>query len=307
MFEPVEEKRRITPAQWWVIALALAFMGGSVLYRYLMHMQYGHTAAMFIGVPAVLAIALALTPKARTVTGGIMKGITLALLVIAPLLGEGYLCILMAAPLFYLVGLLVGLPVDLARKKDRDGQTLSCIVLLLVPMSLEGVIPQLTFDRRQVVEVKRVVEASAGMVQDAIAQSPRIEEQLPEFLRIGFPHPLEARGSGLEVGSQRRILFSGAEGDPPGWLVMRVAERRPGYVRFETVSDGSKLTQWIRWDASDVKWTPIDARHTRVTWRVHFERELDPAWYFIPWERAAVRDAAKYLIEANATPEAVER
>lgn len=202
MFEPIEEKRRITPAQWWVMALALAFMAGSVLYRYLMHMEYGHTAAMFIGVPAVLAIALALTPKTRTVTGGIMKGITLALLVIAPLLGEGYLCILMAAPLFFLVGLIVGLPVDLARKRDRDGQTLSCIILLLVPMSLEGVVPQLTFSRRQVVEVTRVVDAPADMVENAVAKSPRIEQRLPEFLRIGFPHPFRLPcGSGLASGN----------------------------------------------------------------------------------------------------------
>ena len=83
---------------------------------------------------------------------------------------------------------------------------------------------------------------------------------------------------------------------------MRVSERRAGYVRFETVSDGSKLTQWLRWDSSEVEWRAIDAAHTEVTWRVHFERELDPAWYFVPWERFAVHEAAKFLIEANATP-----
>lgn len=307
MFEPGEERRRITPAQWWMASIAVAFMAGSVLYRYLIHVQYGHTAAMFIGIPAVLAIVLALTPKAKTVTGGIIKGITLALLVLAPLLGEGYLCILFAAPLFYFVGLLVGIGVDAIRETKRGSQTLFCIVVVLLPMSLEGVIPGFSFDRRQAVEVMRVVNAPAESVEEALASSPQIDIRLPSFLRIGFPRPLAASGNGLSLGAERRILFSGAEGDPPGWLVMRVAERRPGYVRFETVSDGSKLTQWIRWDASDVKWTPIDARHTRLTWRVHFERELDPAWYFIPWERAAVRDAAKYLIEANATPEAVER
>src|SRR3569833_1178987 len=139
---------KITPAQWWMIALAISFKAGSGLYRYLRH-GYGHTAALFIGIPAVMAVALALTPKAKTVTGGIMKGITLGLLVIAPLLGEGYLCIFMAAPLFYGVGLLVGIAVDWARKRDRSKETLSCVALLLLPMSLEGVIPQLTFGRSQ--------------------------------------------------------------------------------------------------------------------------------------------------------------
>lgn len=302
MTESPEMRRRIEPAQWWVIALAIAFMAGSVLYRYLVHAPYGRSAAMFIGIPAVLAVLLALTPKAKTVTGGIIKGITLALLVIAPLLGEGYLCILFAAPLFYLVGLLVGIPVDTMRKRDRGGQTLGCIVLLLLPMSLEGVVPQVAFDRRQVVEVTRVVNAPAADVEAALSKSPGINSRLPAFLRIGFPRPLEASGTGLVVGAERSILFSGAEGDPPGYLVMRITERSPGFVRFETLTDGSKLTQWIRWDASEVSWTQLDVQHTRVTWRMHFERQLDPAWYFGPWERAAVRYATSYLITANATP-----
>jgi hypothetical protein len=35
---------------------------------------------------------------------------------------------------------------------------------------------------------------------------------------------------------------------------------------------------------------------------VHFERQLDPAWYFASLERAVVKQAAGYLIQANATP-----
>jgi len=302
MFDPVESRREFLPAKWWVVFLVIAFIAGSVMYRYLMHEHYGHSAAMFIGIPAVLAILLALTPKAKTATGGIVKGITLGLLVIAPLLGEGYLCILMAAPIFYAVGLVVGVPVDLARRRERGKETLSCIVLLLIPMCLEGVVPQFTVNRAQTVVATKIVNAPAASVEQVLRTSPRIDTTLPRFLRIGFPRPLKAQGQGLERGDQRAILFSGAEGDPAGYLVMRVAERRPGYVRFETISDGSKLTQWIRWDSSEVEWTPTDATHTLVTWHIHFERQLDPAWYFTPWERAAVCEAAKYLIDANATP-----
>jgi hypothetical protein len=71
----------------------------------------------------------------------------------------------------------------------------------------------------------------------------------------------------------------------------------------ETISDTTKLTQWLRWQSSEVEWHAVDAQRTSVTWRVNFERELDPAWYFVPWERVAVREAAGYLIEANASPQ----
>lgn len=288
------------PPNWTFAIVVIAFTAASLLYRMLIHADLGHSAAMFLGVPAVLAILLSLAPKARSVTGGIVKGITLALLVLAPLLGEGYLCILMAAPLFYLVGVTIGLAVDHARQKRKA--TLSCTALLLLPMCLEGVVPGLHFDRAQIVEVTRTVAATPAEVEAALSRSPRLETRLPGYLRIGFPTPLAAWGEGLRVGDTRTIHFTGAEGDPPGDLSMRVTERRPGYVRFASTGDTSKLTQWIRWQSSEVEWVAADPAHTAVTWRIRFDRQLDPAWYFIPWERSAVHEAAAYLIDANATP-----
>jgi hypothetical protein len=47
-------------------------------------------------------------------------------------------------------------------------------------------------------------------------------------------------------------------------------------VRFEAVNDSSKLLQWIRWESSEVTYRPVDATHTAVTWRISFDRQLDP-------------------------------
>jgi hypothetical protein len=285
---------RISNAQWTVAALA----AGAFLYGVLVRGNMGRSGAMFLGIPTVLAILLALTSKARTVTGGIITAITLALLIVAPLMGEGYLCILMASPLFYLVGIVVGLCVDSGRKDRRT--TLSCISVVLVPLSLEGVVPQLTADRSETLEVTRLIASAPAGVEATLARSPRVGTPLPRFLRIGFPRPLAAYGEGLAPGSRRTIHFAGAEGDPPGDLVMQVADARPGFVRFLAISDTSKLTQWVRWRSSEVSWRAVDAAHTEVTWRIRFDRQLDPIWYFAWIERVAVRDAAAYLIEANA-------
>ena len=296
--KPVSEQFK--RAKWTIVGMAIVTAGFALLYRVTMGMHRGHTSLMFIGIPAVLAILLALLTRAKSATGGILKGITLALLITAPLMGEGYVCILMAAPLFYLIGVSVGLAVDWERK--HKNVTLSCCALVLLPMSLEGVVPALTFDRLQTVEATRVVDGTTEEVEAALARSPRVETRLPGFLAIGFPRPLEAHGEGLTVGSLRTVHFSGAEGDPPGDLVVRIAASRPGYLRTETVSDSSKLTQWIGWDSSEVTWRSVDSTHTAVTWRVSFQRQLDPAWYFVPWERFAVREVAGYMIAANATP-----
>jgi hypothetical protein len=299
MDESDDQRQRMRATQWMLIAIIVACAVGSLLYRLLTHQHLEQTAALFIGIPSVLAIVVALQPAARTVTGTILKGLTLALLIVAPLLGEGFICILFASPLFYLVGIVVGLVAD--RAVQNRTTRLSCVAVVLLPMCLEGVMPALTFKRTQVVSVRRVVPASADAVQQMLSQPPEIAKLLPAPLRIGFPRPIAASGSGLAPGSTRTIRFSGAEGKPPGDLQMLVTESRRGYVRFNAIKDSSKLAHWIAWNSSEVEWTSIDATHTSVTWRIRFDRELDPAWYFIPLERAAVHEAAVYLIEANAT------
>lgn len=295
------EEKPFGGAKWSIIGMAIASAIFAVCYGLVEHMKFGHTSLMFIGIPAVLAVLLAMTPMTKSATGGILKGMTLVMLIMAPIMGEGAVCILMAAPLFYLVGIVVGLVVDWQRKKRTV--TLSCCALVLLPMSLEGVVPQLTFGRIQTVSVTRVVSGTPEAVAAALARSPRVTTPLTGvFPKIGFPRPLEAHGEGLEIGATRTIHFAGVEDAPPGDVVMRVAESRLGFARFDAISDSTKLGKWLHWDNSEVTWNAVDATHTEVTWRVQFERELDPAWYFTPLERLAVQDAAAFLIEANATP-----
>ena len=77
----------IPPAQWGIVALVIAFSAGSVLYKLLMHARFGHSAAMFIGVPAVLAILLARHEelRRRTVVWSLVAGATACGAVIAVL------------------------------------------------------------------------------------------------------------------------------------------------------------------------------------------------------------------------------
>jgi hypothetical protein len=291
---------RWTPAQRTLALLIVAYAAGAVGYKWLFGNGLGHTALTFIGLPALLAIILALAPRPQTATGSILRGIAIALLLLAPLLGEGYLCILFASPLFLAIGLIVGAIID--RMRERRRTTLSCIALALLPLALEGVVPALTHQRTQSVAMTDIVAASSADVASALAQSPQLCTPLPRFLRIGFPRPLTATGSGLAPGDERTIHFSGAEGDPPGDLTLRVTASQPGFVRFETMRDTSKLKQWLRWRSSEISYSPVNDTHTRVTWRITFDRSLDPWWYFAPWEHYAVREAAQYLLHANAIP-----
>ena len=67
------QARKILPSQWTVVGIAVAFTGGAVVYKLLMHSGLGHSAAMFLGLPLILAVLLAISPRASTTTGGIAR------------------------------------------------------------------------------------------------------------------------------------------------------------------------------------------------------------------------------------------
>lgn len=308
-------------ARWAVITITIALALGGLLYRLAQDNYLHQSAAFFIGVPAVLAITLALTPKAKSATGMIVKGVSLALLLSGVVLAEGFICILMAAPLFYLVGIAIGIPIDRARRRKRgEGRIYSIFGAALLILSLEGVTPLTSFSAREVVSVTRTIDASATSVERALARTPRFDESLPFYLRLGFPRPVAAEGSGLAVGDRRTILFGdespmepmtnlhehgSARGNPRGQdgaLELEITTRRDGLVVFEPVHDATAFTHWITWGRSLVRWEAIDDDTTEVTWTLHFERELSPSLYFGPFQRYAGHQAAGYLIDAIAMP-----
>src|SRR6267142_2019746 len=283
-----------------VAIAALALMAAGIVYRVLVWRHLEQTSLLFMGIPAFLAVALASGRKTKTVTGGIMRATAIGLLLSGPLLGEGFICIVMAAPIFFLVAAAVGLLVDWCNRKNRSA-ILPCLVLLgLGPMTLEGTHPRLSLNREETVTVTRSIAASPEEVAAALAQSPRLDQPIPFFGRLGFPRPTESHGEGLQPGALRTTHFAGGEGHP-GDLVMEVAESRPGHALFRVVSDHSKIAHWMDWKSSEVDWRSADPWHTQVTWTIRFHRSLDPAWYFRPWERFAVSLSADYLIQTNAT------
>ena len=76
--------------------------------------------------------------------------------------------------------------------------------------------------------------------------------------------------------------------------------------KFRAIEDQSKIAHWLDWEEAEVSWARLDESHTKVCWTLRYKRLLDPAWYFGPWERYAVRLTAGYLIDNLATPQQAE-
>jgi hypothetical protein len=301
---PLDRPPRGDRRRWWIAGAFLATAAASCMYRILVAHHLEQTSALFIGIPTVLGILLAQTRPAGTLQGMVFKGVTFALLFAGAFLGEGFICLVMAAPIFFMIASLVVLVISWTRRKVRrapDAAALGLIVLVLGPMSFEGTSARLSWPRQEQVASRRILTASAAEIASRLARPPRLEPPLPAFLRLGFPRPDGATGSGLRAGDRRVIHFSGGEGKP-GDLVLEVVAAGPGLVRFRAVADSTHVAHWLRWEESEVRWREIGPRRVEVRWSLRYRRDLDPAWYFGPWERFAVRLAASYLIDTLAAP-----
>jgi hypothetical protein len=282
----------------WLIAIAGAVVA-SVWYRVTVFERLEQTSALFIGIPALIAAICVLTPKPASATGTAVKAVTLFIGISGVFLGEGLICILMASPLFYLVAILIGVARDRANKQST---IVSCVLILtMIPISSEGTRPGLSFSREETVTAERVLSATPDQINTALAASPRTNGTLPLYLRMGFPRPVSADVQGTGVDARETIHFAGGE-DRPGDLVLEVFEYQEGRLRWRSISDTSHVAHWLKWEESNVEWTAVDNSHTRVRWTLCYRRLLDPAWYFRPWERYAVRLTAEQLIQDAATP-----
>ena len=287
-----------------LLALIAVVGLGSIVFRAMVGSGLEQTAAVFVGIPTLLAAAAVFIPTTSAV-GVACKAVTIGLLISILFLGEGVLCVAFSAPLFYLVALLVGTAIEAGRRDPSIHRTFLLLPLLAMPaMSLEGVTPHTTIARDNVVVTTRIVLAPADAVAASVLAPPRFDRQLPAALTWGFPRPLSTSLDGQTIHVQMRGGEMRLDGNEPrvGTLTLVREDVGPSHVSWRATADDSHMRHFLTWQSSRVEWTAVDAATTRVTWTIRYRRDLDPAWYFGPMERFAVRRAAEYLIDSVATP-----
>ena len=262
----------------------------NIAYRLVYATGASQTAALYVGVPALLAIGLALLPRSGTSTGMLIKGSALAMLIAAVVLPEGLICLLFAMPLVAVIAIAVGVILDVTRgQRRRQGPTLMVVSLPLLLFSLEGVAGSPFATEDAVVVRSDGAGATPAEVAAALARPPGFDADLPLFLRAGFNRPLSATGSGIEVGDRRMIMFTGGTHDDHplrlfggtgersvdhhSHMLLRVTESRPGRVVFTVDEDTTMLARWVDLDRAVVTWTTSDesTSATEVTWRLEYQ------------------------------------
>nr|WP_232832296.1 hypothetical protein [Nocardiopsis sp. FIRDI 009] len=267
------------------------------------------TALFYVGLPAVIALLVVCTARPRTAVGVAMATTTVLLALSGPLLGEGLVCLVIAAPLIYGVVALVAWVCVTIRRDGPGARHALFAVPLLLGLALEGVggVSLLPTDDRGAGQV--LVDAAPEEVAAALAAPPDYASPDAFLLRVvPFPEPVEAEGEGLAVGDTRTVTFTRARSLRPGAdvvdqhmeLVVVESEVRSdgGRVVFEVTAD-TAFARWMDMRRAEAVWT-AEGDRTRLSWAIDFERTYEPSWYFGPLQSYTTDLAAAYLADTFA-------
>ena len=294
---PKTSSRRTVPKTFIITVLVLTLI--SMSYRILLDTHYSKSSALYVGIPALLAIGLSFIPTPRSVTGSILFWITLIMLTIGVLAIEGLICILISLPFFLAIGFIVGIFIDKARARKDVAKTRFSLILVLGCLSLEGTHSNLSLNRNETITIKRTTSLSETELQQQLASGPRFDtDALPLFLRAGFPRPLDSLGGGdLELGTQWTIPFDHGEKSPHN-LTVKISERTPNSLTLLPVLDETEMGKWMTWEKITWHWRTTPQGQTEVSLTLDFQRNLDPALYFGPVQRLGVKQAGRYFLDS---------
>jgi len=272
-----------------LIYIILAIAAASLFYRITQSSDFKNTSILFVGLPTLISILVAKSGTPESTQGLIFKVITLFLLISAIILGEGILCIVMAAPIFYFAGFLVGVAANYFSKDKKISALafLPLLVLISQPWNLKD---------HKVYSVSTTKTYTKAVTIDDLAKEPNFLAELPAVFQHGFPKPVSIEGSGLKVKDQRKIDFvSSTKGK--GSLVLEISEIDDHKVVFSPISDDTHIGSWLTWQKITVSIEEKNGQH-ELTWSSQYTCNLGPQWYFQPIEEKAIEQMHHFLMES---------
>lgn len=271
--------------------IIIVLTASSVVFRLLGDWKLEQTSLLFIGLPALISILLIrFSSKPKSAYGVAFLTVTLFLLISGIFLGEGFVCILFMAPLFYGVVFLLILIYKLLTKNGKDKMnSLALLPLLMIMLQPSDFLQP---EKIHHISTQKIV-ASDSQISD-LNTNPNFTKNLPAFFKIGFPKPVYTENSGLKVGDTRRIDFKSTT-KGVGSLVLEVKEISDHKIVFDVKKDDTHIHHWLTYKEITVELTEMP-KGKQVVWTTDFTCDLGPSWYFEASEKYAIQLMNEHLI-----------
>lgn len=255
-------------------------------------------SVLFLLLPAAAGFAVGvITERTKIVSASLVIAAALCFSVLLMTGAEGWVCVLMAAPLIaagLALGALLGF---LFRKyvldKSKARRSIKLIVLVLMPLFLAGANwveqPARRIPRTETFTTTLRVDAEPERVWEQLKSVDSIGGSKPFLLRIGLPVPVSCSLEGEGVGARRVCYFDS------GYIAERVTAWKPPVLMGLEITE-SKLPgrHWLSFkDASyEIR---REGNVTVVVRKTTIISRLYPAWYWRPLEGLGVETEHEYL------------
>lgn len=275
----------------YLIVLVIAI--ASITFRLLDKNSLEQTSLLFIGIPTLITLLIVrYSKKPKSAYGVAFLTITLFLLISGIFLGEGFVCILFMAPIFYAVTAVLVLLYEFLKKKGKE-KTYSFVLLPILFLMFQ---PSEYISEPQIHSIKTVQSIKKNQNLNELNNQPNFINKLPSFFKIGFPKPIRIEGEGVGVGDKRIISFKSLT-KGIGKLILEVKEKTKNKIIFKIISDNTHINHWLTY--KEVKVEIIEENEVKkVIWTTDFVCDLGPSWYFEYSEKFAIGLMNEHLINS---------
>jgi hypothetical protein len=305
---PTGEKRRSNPpaidrtnlVRGLVAGIGTAFafgIGGFVL----IYDEAGSMGAvLFVLLPFATGFATALVARRNQVIASLIIGLILCSAILLITRMEGWVCVLMSAPLIAFGLTMGGLIGTLVRRhfidKSSRPRVINLLVVLILPLFLMGAnrleAPSRRTTRAETFTSVLVCDAPPERVWNSIKTMDRVNAHKGFLMRIGLPVPISCKVDKEAVGGTRTCYFES------GYIEERITEWDPPCsMKLEITAWDVPGRPWL--DFKDASYEIHEENgHTIMTRTTTIVSRLLPAWYWRRFEKIGVETEHEYLFEA---------
>ncbi len=279
------------------------------LIRLILDSNFANSAVLYVAIPFLVSFAIfQFTPKPESARIwqrylAHMRDATIIMLATSVILFEGFICVLMFMPIYYLI-VSVGFGAEALVKRGSGGQRnrlkASLLPLAIAILALEGLTPSTSFERQNQVTRSVIVDASIDDLKANMAADIEFSDRRHWFLSI-FPLPVDVAAGTLNAGDVHRLdfiykrwFFTNID---RGEFHLRIDEVSENRIQTSVTRNTSYLAKYLNIQGTTVEFRPTADGRTEVALTIYYERLLDPAWYFGPMQKFAVSRSADYLMD----------
>ena len=281
---------------------------GSLTVHLLVREELDSSALLYVGIPYLGALVIAMVQPRKPGTRLWHRYRDFSLISLIVMLGssivlfEGFVCVLMFLPIYFLIASL-GFVTHwlLTPDQEHHGKRYASLLPLIVLVSaLEGTTDRLSAERMTSATATRVAQLTPQEVMANLVRPIDLDKDRHWILSL-FPMPYRVEAESLLPGGvhhvhtryHRWFLTNTHE----GVLHLEILEVEPTAIRTRIVHDTTFFSTYLEQIGTEIVLTPITPDTTEIALRIDYRRKLDPAWYFHPLQKYAMEQMAGFFID----------